>query len=60
MNANNNLLIGIAGPLPTNVNHDRAFRNDWYSDNCKLSDITGEGEPKAASLFVIAMDVTGY
>jgi hypothetical protein len=23
----------IADPAPLNVIHDRAFRNDWYSDN---------------------------
>ena len=34
MIANDNLGIkDIAGPLAVSVNHDRAFRNGWYSDN---------------------------
>jgi hypothetical protein len=37
MNASNNLVIkGIADPVPLNVNHDRASRNGWHFDNCKL------------------------
>ena len=34
--ASNNLELGIAGPLALNVDDDRAFRNGWYPDNCKL------------------------
>ncbi len=47
MNTNNNLVIkGIAEPVPSNVNHDRAFRNGWYSDNRKLpGNVTGERDP---------------
>jgi len=33
-NATNNIVLqGIADPVPWNVNHNQAFRNDWYSDN---------------------------